>query len=81
METVSQIAVIAWFLCRQTRFVVAFLSLARIFGECSTIYSPLALFFPFKEVEISSHTLIPLFIPGSVHSDSVTGSVLPDKNR
>ena len=42
-------------------------------GDCSTIYSPPAFFlsfFFFFEVETRSHTLIPLFMPGSVHSDS-----------
>ena len=52
--------------------VVAFPSLARILGECSNIHSPpalvLLLLLLFLEVEISSHTLIPLFMPGSVHS-------------
>ena len=37
-------------------------------GECSTIHSPPAPFF--LKVEISSRTLIPVFMPGSVHSDS-----------
>ena len=50
--------------------VVAFFSLARIFGECSTIYCLPALFFFFFEVEITLRTLIPLFMPGSVHSGS-----------
>ena len=39
--------------------MVAFSSCVRILGKCSTIYSPLALFF-FK-VKISSRTLIPLY--------------------
>ena len=47
--------------------VVAFSSLAKILGECSTTESPSALFF-FFEVEISSRTLVILFMPGSVHS-------------
>ena len=41
--------------------MVAFSSLARIWGECSTIHSPPALFFfffPFFEMEISSTHLI-----------------------
>ena len=37
-------------------------------GRCSTIHSPPALFFFL--VEISSRTLIPLFMPGPVHSGS-----------
>ena len=43
--------------------VVAFSSLARIFGEGLTINSPpaLYLFIYFKEVEISSCTPVPLF--------------------
>ena len=43
--------------------VVAFSSRARILGECSTIYSPTALFFFLFKVEISSRKLIPLFRP------------------
>ena len=66
--------------------VVAFSSLARILGECSTIHSPLALFFfSFFKLDFSSCTLIPLFMPGSVHSGSVTwddcGRIFPDKLR
>ena len=48
-----------------SRVVVAFSSLARIWGECWTIHSPPA-FFSFK-VEISSRTLILLFRQGAVH--------------
>ena len=33
---------------------------------------PACTFFFFFEVEISSHTLIPLFMPGSVHSGSAS---------
>ena len=51
--------------------VLAFSSLARILGECSTIHSLPALFFFFFEVEISLRTRIPLFVPGSVHNGSV----------
>ena len=40
-------------------------------------------FFFFFKVEISSHTLIPLFMPGSVHSSSASwddcGRMFPDK--
>ena len=52
--------------------VVAFSSLARILGECSTIHSQPALFSSssFFKVEVSSRTLIPLFRPRSVHSGS-----------
>ena len=61
---------------RQTLIVVAVFSLARIWRECSTIHSPpalliLSLLFVF-EVEISSRTLIPLFMPGPVHSGSAS---------
>ena len=49
--------------------VAAFSSLARTWGECSTIYPQPVLFFFL--VEISSCTLNPLFRPGSVHSGSV----------
>ena len=56
--------------------VVAFSSLARIWGKCSTIHSPPALyffsFFFFFDVEISSRALIPLFMAGSVHSGSAS---------
>ena len=56
--------------------VVAFSSLARNLGECSTIHSPPAFFFFFRgeglvvvvEVDISSRTLIAFFMPGAVHS-------------
>ena len=49
--------------------VVAFSSLARILGECSTIHSQPALFlFFFFEVEISWRKPISLFWPRSVHS-------------
>ena len=48
--------------------------LARILGERLTIHSLSALSPPpsFLEEEISSCTLIPLFMPGSVHSGSVS---------
>ena len=62
-------------------YVMALSLLARIWGECSTIHSLPALFF-FK-VEICSHILIPLFMPGLVHSGSASwgnwGQVFPDK--
>ena len=54
----------------QSCFLVAFSLLARILGECLTIYSPPVLFF--FQVEISSHTLVSLFRPGSVHSGSAS---------
>ena len=51
---------------------VAWSFLARIFGECSTIHSLPALFsflfFFFFLMEISSRTLILIFMPGSVYS-------------
>ena len=53
-----------------TRWRWLFCTLARIWGECSIIHSPPVLFFFFFEVEICSHALIPLFMPGSVHSGS-----------
>ena len=57
---------------------MAFLSLARILGECSTIHSSPALSFFF-----SSRMPIPLFMPGSVHSGSASrddcGRMFPDK--
>ena len=61
--------------------MVAFFSLARILGECSNIHSlPVLCFF---KVEIRSHTLIPLFMPESVHSGLASGDdcgqVFPDK--
>ena len=63
--------------------VVAFSSRARILGECSTIHSPPA--FLFFLVEIISRVLIPLFTPGSVHSDSENWDdcdrVFPDELR
>ena len=68
--------------------VVAFSLLVRILGECLTTHSPPAFLcvcvcFCFFEVEISSHTLLPLFRPGSVKSGSVSwdnrGRVIPDK--
>ena len=46
--------------------VLSFSLLARIWGECSTIHFPPALFF--LKVEISLCILIPLFMPGSIHS-------------
>ena len=56
--------------------VVAFSSLARILGECSTIHPLTVLFLGFFflvfEVEISSLTLFPLFKPGSVHTGSAS---------
>ena len=57
-----------------TMVVVGFASLARIWGECSTIYYLPALFFFFK-VEINLRILIPLFMPGSVHSGLVEMTV------
>ena len=69
-----------YFRSSETRLVsngaggVAFSTLARICGECSTIHSPPALFFFSFKVEISSRTLILLFRPGSVHSGSARPS-------
>ena len=57
--------------------------LVRILEECLTINSPPVLFFFFFKVEISLCTLIPLFMPGSVHSGSASsddcGRLFPDK--
>ena len=65
--------------------VVALFSLPRILGECSTVYSPPALFFFFFKVEISWRTVIPLFMPGSVHRGWTSwddcGRLFPDKLR
>ena len=53
--------------------MVAFTSFARIWGECLTIHTqPVLFFFLFSEVKISSHKLIPLFMPGLVHSGSAS---------
>ena len=51
--------------------VVAFSPLVRIFFENVRPFIPRLRFFWF-EMEISSRTLIPLFMPGSVHSGSVS---------
>ena len=49
----------------QSVSVVAFSSLASIWGECLAVHSPPVLFSSFFfEVEISWHALIPLFRPG-----------------
>ena len=53
-------------------WVLAFSSLARMLGECSTIHPPPVFFLFLCEVVISSRTLIPLFRPGSVHSGSAS---------
>ena len=51
------------------------------FGRMFDHLLPTCIFF--FEVEISSRTLIPLFMPGSVHSGSVSwddcGRIYPDK--
>ena len=56
---------------------------ARMFGEWP--FMPCLHFFFFLEVEISSRTLIPLFMPGSVHSGSASwddcGQMFLDKLR
>ena len=75
----------SWLKRGQVVVVVAFSLLARIWGECSTIphlcfFCFLLLFF---ELEVGSCTLIPHFMPGSVHSGSVSwddcGRMFPDK--
>ena len=72
LSVVNKWNVIYWWL---------FLHLQGYFWECLTICSLPALFF--FEVEISLHTLIPLFMPWSVHSGSVSwdywGWMFPDK--
>ena len=51
--------------CRHAFQMVAFSPLARIWGECSTVHSPPALFFFFFfEVKIGSRIPIPFFMPG-----------------
>ena len=67
---------------------VGFFPLARIFGKCSTIYFPPVLYlFFFGGGEGGDYLmhLIPLFIPGSVHSGSasrhVCGRMFPNKLR
>ena len=73
---------LGWFSCLPSIRVVlvAFCSLPRIWGEYSTLHSPPALFFNWR---FSSRTLIPLFMPGSVHSGSASwddcGWVFPDE--
>ena len=57
--------------CIHTLEVAAFSSLARSLEEWSILHSTSVLFF-FFSVEISLHTLIPLFMPGSVHSSSMS---------
>ena len=54
----------------QLLVAAAFSSLARNLRKCLTILFPPALFF--SQVEISSHTLIPLFMPGLVHVGSTS---------
>ena len=69
--------------------VVATSLLAWIWGQCSTTHSLPALFVVVVvvvfEVEVSSRTLIPLFIPGSVHSGPASrddrSRRFPDKLR
>ena len=66
--------------------VVAFSSLERIWGECSTVHFPPALFFFFFfNVEINLRTLIPILRPESVHSGSASGvdcgRMFPDELR
>ena len=62
---------------RQTSHVVvvAFSMVARILEDCSTVHSPSSLLFVgllVFEVEISSRTLISLFMTGSVYSGSAS---------
>ena len=52
--------------------VLAFSSLAKDFGRTVDRLVPACAFFFFFEVEISSRTRIPLFIPESVHNGSAS---------
>ena len=54
--------------------VVALSLLASVLGECSTVHSPPALLFSFFffDEEISLCMVIPLLVPGSVHSGSAS---------
>ena len=72
--------------CTYYYWVLAFSSLARIWGKWSTIHFRLRfLGFFFFSVEIKSRILIPLFRPWSVHSGSANwedqGRVFPDELR
>ena len=66
-----------------THTAVVLPTLAKILVQYSIIHSPPALFF--SKVEISSRTLIPLFMPGSVHNGSASwddcGWMFHDKLR
>ena len=55
---------------RKIQAMVSFSSYARILGECSTIRPPLFWGVGMGGMERRSRTLIPLFMPGSVHSSS-----------
>ena len=69
--------------------LVAFSSLPRILGDCSTTHSPPAVFLTIFlnnkfEMEVSSSTLISLLMPGSVRrsgsaSRDDCGRMFPDK--
>ena len=54
--------------------LVAFSSLARIWGDCSTLHSPPVLLVVdvAGEVGISSRALFQLIMPGSVHTGSAS---------
>ena len=76
---------LVWLVCHywcRCCWCCSLISLAWILGECSIMYSPPARFF-FFSVEICLRTLIPLFVPGSVHSGSASwddrGQMFPDK--
>ena len=75
-------------MCLLVLVVVAFSSRAKIGENVQPVIPHIALFFFFSfffEAEFSSRTLIPLFMPGSVHSGSASrddyGQVFPDKLR
>ena len=65
--------------------MVALTLQARILGECSTMHSRLCYFLFIFKVGFSSRTLIPLFMPKSVHSGSASGDdcsqMFPDRLR
>ena len=71
--------------CPSSQVVVALSLLALIWKNVQpfTPHPPCTFFFFFFEVQISLHTLIPLFMPGSVHSGSASwhncGRMFPDK--
>ena len=53
-------------------FFLACENFGKMFDQPFPAYAFLSFFFFFFKVEISSRPLIPLFLPGSVHSDSAS---------